>query len=144
MPGGSRNYRSSRCSQRVHRRFRVEFRDDRETLPGLGSLLGEVPDRAVRVLWAGIEAPTSLELLQDRVETRAEELGFAGEGVIFRPHVTIGRVREGERIPRADSDRLFAAPLSSSFTAERVVLYGSTMRDGGSEYRELHTAAFKG
>jgi 2'-5' RNA ligase len=111
------------------------------SLAGFGAFPG--PDR-VRVLWAGIEAPTSLELLQDRVETRAEDLGFAGEGIIFRPHVTIGRVREGERIPRADSDRLFAAPLASSFTADRVVLYGSTMRDGGAEYRELHTAAFKG
>jgi 2'-5' RNA ligase len=111
------------------------------TLTGFGAFPG--PDR-VRVLWAGIEAPTSLELLQDRIETRAEELGFAGEGIIFRPHVTIGRVREGERIPRADSDRLFATPLSASFVADRVVLYGSTMRDGGAEYRELHSATFKG
>jgi 2'-5' RNA ligase len=111
------------------------------TLTGFGAFPG--PDR-VRVLWAGVDAPAALELLQDRIETRAEELGFAGEGTIFRPHVTIGRVREGERIPRAESDRLFAAPLASSFTADRVVLYGSTLRDGGAEYTELHAAALKG
>jgi 2'-5' RNA ligase len=111
------------------------------SLSAFGAFPG--PDR-VRVLWAGVEAPSALELLQDRVETRAEELGFASEGIIFRPHVTLGRVREGERVPRAESERLFAAPLSASFTVDRVMLYESTLREGGAEYTALHTAALKG
>lgn len=111
------------------------------SLSGFGSFPG--PDR-VRVLWAAVEAPTALELLQDRVETRSEALGFAGEGIVFRPHVTLGRVREGERVPRGESDRLFATPLSASFTADRVMLYESTMREGGAEYSALHTAVLSG
>ena len=111
------------------------------SLTGFGAFPG--PDR-VRVLWAGVDAPAALELLQDRIETRAEELGFAGEGIIFRPHVTLGRVREGERVPRAESDRLFATPLAASFTADRAMLYESTMRDGGAEYSTLHTAMLRG
>jgi len=111
------------------------------SLTGFGAFPG--PDR-VRVLWAAVEAPTRLELLQDRIETRAEELGFAGEGIIFRPHVTLGRVREGERIPRGESDRLLAISLSASFTADRVMLYESTMREGGAEYTTLHTAVLSG
>lgn len=111
------------------------------SLSGFGAFPG--PDR-VRVLWAAVEAPSALELLQDRVETRAEELGFAGEGIIFRPHVTIGRVREGERLPRAETDRLFATPLSAPFTVDRAMLYSSTMRDGGAEYTVLHEAMLRG
>lgn len=111
------------------------------SLSGFGAFPG--PDR-VRVLWAAVEAPTALELLQDRIETRSEELGFAGEGIIFRPHVTIGRVREGERVPRGESDRLFATPFSAPFTADRVMLYESTMREGGAEYTALHTAVLRG
>ena len=109
------------------------------------SSFGAFPENdRVRVLWAGVDAPTALELLQDRVETRSEELGFAGEGIIFRPHVTIGRVREGERLPRAETDRLFATPLSAPFAADRVMLYESTMREGGAEYTALHTAVLHG
>ena len=111
------------------------------SLSGFGAFPG--PDR-VRVLWAGVEAPTALELLQDRVEPRAEELGFAGEGIIFRPHVTIGRVREGERLPRAETDKLFATPLTAPFSVDRVTLFASTMREGGAEYSVLHEAVLRG
>jgi 2'-5' RNA ligase len=107
------------------------------TLRGFGAF--PAADRP-RVLWAGVEAPAGLELLQDRVETRAEALGFPGEGGIFRPHVTIGRVREGERIPRVEAEALFAEPMESSFSADRVVLYESTPGPGGSTYTSLHEA----
>jgi 2'-5' RNA ligase len=97
-----------------------------------------------RVLWAGIEAPSTLEILQDRIETRAEALGFASEGVIFRPHVTIGRVREGERIVRAEAARLFATPLADQFLADEVVLYESVPGPGGAVYTPLHQAGLRG
>lgn len=111
------------------------------SLSGFGAFPGS--DR-VRVLWAAVEAPPALELLQDRVETRSEELGYAGEGILFRPHVTIGRVREAERLPRAETDRLFATPLAAPFTVDRVTLFASAMREGGAEYSELHSAALRG
>ena len=101
------------------------------------------PDRP-RVLWAGIEAPPSLEILQDRVETRAEAMDFPGEGIVFRPHVTIGRVREGERIPRAECDRLLATELTTHFSADRVVLFKSVPGPGGAVYTPLHEAMLRG
>ena len=101
------------------------------------------PDRP-RVLWAGIEAPGALELLQDRIESRAEALGFQGEGSVFRPHVTIGRVREGERVVRGESARLFATPLTDQFTADEVVLFQSVPGPGGAVYTPLHRAELRG
>ena len=101
------------------------------------------PDRP-RVLWAGLDAPSALEILQDRIETRAEGMDFPGEGVVFRPHVTIGRVREGERIPRAESDRLLATALTDQFSVDRVVLYSSVPGPGGAVYSILHEVTLGG
>jgi 2'-5' RNA ligase len=111
------------------------------SLSGFGAFPAE--DRA-RTLWAGIDAPPGLELLQDRIERRADELGFTSEGGIFRPHVTLGRVREGERVPRAEMERWSATTLSASFVADRVTLFQSTMGTGGSSYTILHEATLRG
>ncbi|MEO6067522.1 MAG: RNA 2',3'-cyclic phosphodiesterase [Gemmatimonadales bacterium] len=97
-----------------------------------------------RVLWAGIDAPPDLELLQDRIETRADGLGFPGEGGVFRPHVTIGRVREGARLPQSEVERFCAATLEAAFTADCVVLYQSTLESGGATYAPLHSAMLRG
>ncbi len=107
------------------------------TLRGFGAF--PAADRP-RVLWAGVEAPSGLELLQDRVETRADSLGFSGEGGVYRPHVTVGRVREGERIPRVEVEAFFAEAMESTFSADRVVLYESIPGPGGSTYTTLHEA----
>lgn len=108
---------------------------------GFGAFPG--PDRP-RVLWAGVDAPPALEILQDRIETRADAMDFPGEGSLFRPHVTVGRVREGERIPRAESDRLLGTSLTDTFSADRVVLYRSVPGPGGAVYSPIHEASLRG
>lgn len=110
-------------------------------LSGFGAFPGL--DRA-RTFWVGVEAPAALELLQDRIETRSDALGFAGDGGVFRPHVTIGRVREGERVLPAEVERLAATTIDASFTADRVVLYQSTMQPGGATYTSLHESTLRG
>jgi 2'-5' RNA ligase len=82
--------------------------------------------------------------MQDRIETRAEALDHPGEGTIFHPHVTIGRVREGERVPQAEVAELFAAPLQAGFTADRVVLFRSVLGPGGAQYTPIHQAKLAG
>ena len=85
--------------------------------------LGAFPSRSrPRILWVGVEAPPSLELLQDRIERGCEAIGFPPEGAPFQPHVTLGRVREGQRLPprglgrsrRVDSSRCRSWPRSWS------------------------------
>ena len=55
--------------------------------------------RRPRVLRLEISAGPDLELLQDRLERGGEQIGFAPEGRPFRPHITLGRVKEGQRLP---------------------------------------------
>ncbi len=61
------------------------------------SQLGVFPNaRRPRVLWAGIQGDlTDLAGLQVRVEEAAGRIGFAPEQRPYRPHLTLGRVREG-------------------------------------------------
>ncbi len=65
------------------------------------SQLGVFPiPRRPRVLWAGIQGDLSvLAGLQARVEEAAGRIGFAPEQRPYRPHLTLGRVREGVSPP---------------------------------------------
>jgi 2'-5' RNA ligase len=87
-----------------------------------------------RVLWAGIDAPPALELLYDRLERGGEAIGFAPEGAPFRPHVTLGRVREGHRLsPRAlEEAGRWLTPVP--FVATHLVLFESVLTQQGPRY----------
>lgn len=87
-----------------------------------------------RVLWIGIEAPPALRLLQDRLERGGEAIGFPPEGAPYRPHVTLGRVREGHRPPRRGLDAFTAAYARASFTASELVLFESVLGRQGPRY----------
>ncbi len=52
--------------------------------------------RRPRVLWLGVDGPVEyLEDLQQDVEFALQGLGFPLEGRPYRPHLTLGRVRDG-------------------------------------------------
>lgn len=90
-----------------------------------------------RILIAGLESEAPLELLVHRIERGCAELGFPVEGRPFRPHVTLGRVREGGRLPDPAVRAIEGAALPAvSFRPERVVLYESLPGPGGSRYEE--------
>jgi 2'-5' RNA ligase len=89
-----------------------------------------------RVLWIGIDAPAELTLLRERIEQGGEAIGFPPEGAPFRPHVTLGRVREGQRIPRGGLDDHQGSYTLATFVADRVVLYESVLTKQGPRYDE--------
>lgn len=92
-----------------------------------------------RILWAGFEAEAALELMVDRVERRCADLGFSPDGHPHRPHVTLGRVRDGGRLPADASAQLEREHLEGNFTADRLVLYRSHPGAGGSRFEALLT-----
>lgn len=97
--------------------------------------LGAFPTfRRPRIVWLGVEAPPALELLKDRMERLAEGIGFPPEGVPFRPHVTLGRVREGQRLPPGALERCGITASGVSFVGNSVVLYESQLTQRGPEY----------
>jgi len=100
------------------------------TCSGLGHF---PPGRMVQVIWAGVDAPGALELLQDRIERASEALGFPLEGRPFRPHVTLGRVKTGAKLSATDLEK-FPVLADIPFLADRLVLFESRPTSGGSAY----------
>jgi 2'-5' RNA ligase len=87
-----------------------------------------------RVLWVGLEAEPALELLVNRLEQRFEPLGFAKEGRPFRPHVTLGRIREGRQLPPEWLRAWETQPPQAAFTAPTLVLFESRLSPAGARY----------
>ena len=107
-------------------------------LPFTATELGAFPTLSrARVLWAGYESEPALELLVHRVEQAVIRLGYPGEGKPFHPHVTLGRVRDGARLPQEGLGAFTRERITGSFLAERLVLYESRTGPGGSRYFEV-------
>ncbi len=113
----------------------------RSAVPGTGVLplrlaeIGAFPNfRRPRIIWVGLDAPPALELLQDRLERLADAIGFAPEGAPFRPHVTLARVREGQRLPPDAPESLAGWYEPVPFLASELVLYESVLGRGGPRY----------
>jgi len=114
----------------------------RFAVPGTGPLPltlgapGAFPSpRRPRILWLGLVAPPALELLQDRFERSTEAIGFPPEGAPFHPHLTLGRLREGQRLPPDALRRLEAGYQQVPFMADQVVLYESVLGRGAPQYQ---------
>jgi len=83
-----------------------------------------------RVLHLELTHESGLEVLQERIERGGERIGFPPEGRPFQAHITLGRVREGHRLP-ADA-RAYLEGISSipAVRADRMVLFESTLGGG--------------
>jgi RNA 2',3'-cyclic 3'-phosphodiesterase len=102
--------------------------------------LGAFPTRSrPRILWVGIEGPPSLELLHDRIERGCEAIGFPPEGAPFQPHVTLGRVREGQRFPPSELENQAKGFEPVPFVAQELVLYESVLTTHGPHYESRLT-----
>ncbi|HTC23692.1 MAG TPA: RNA 2',3'-cyclic phosphodiesterase [Gemmatimonadales bacterium] len=99
------------------------------------STLGAFPTTSrPRILWLGLEAPPAVELLQHRLEQSGEAIGFPPEGAPFQPHVTLGRMREGHRLPHGWTEHADGAAERVAFLADQVVLYESVLTGDGPRY----------
>lgn len=101
---------------------------------------GCFPDRGrVRVLWAGIpELPPALLAVQQAMEQRYAELGFPRENRAFRPHLTLGRTREGASasLVRAAVEREVAFAVGR-FDVEALTVFQSILKPTGPTYITL-------
>ena len=92
------------------------------------------PKGPARVVWAGIaEPPEALIEGQARLERAFAALGFAPEHRPYRPHLTIGRVRDAgasRRIrPAVEAQGDFAG---GSFVVNELVLFQSVLEPTGA------------
>ena len=75
-----------------------------------------------------------MALLQDRLERGGEAIGFPPEGAPFQPHVTLGRVREGHRLPPGGLDDFGDVYARAPFAGGQLVLYESVLTTQGPRY----------
>ncbi|MBT4496713.1 MAG: RNA 2',3'-cyclic phosphodiesterase [Gemmatimonadetes bacterium] len=109
---------------------------------GLGEM-GCFPNpRRPRVIWVGLwDEGERLLGLQQEVERLACDHGWEREKRSFRPHLTLGRVRDRTRPPDGEWLR---DPEEFSFQVEKVLLIQSELRRSGAVYTALHTALLGG
>ena len=105
-------------------------------LEGLGAFPS--PVRA-RVLWVGLKSgEQELKELQKEVSRTLTRIGYVGEKRPFRPHLTLGRLRE-------PADVNFISEISfrsSSFFVSRMILFSSTLKPEGPIYSVLEEFQF--
>ena len=99
-------------------------------MPGLGMF----PERGrPRVLWLDLALPEPILALQAACERAAVAAGFERESRPFRSHLTLARLRDGERPGPLPLPELGEARL------ERVRLFRSELRPQGPLYTVLGT-----
>ena len=107
--------------------------------------VGAFPNmRAPRVLWAGVGGDLdALTALVECVAAAVVPLGFPQEEKPFHPHLTVARVkREHREVGRTlDVSGVFTLPVACGrVSVERVALFKSERRSGGSVYTKLWDA----
>lgn len=96
-----------------------------------------------RVVWVGLKGDLrALHKVRDAVETYITPLGFPTEDRPFRPHLTLGRVRQDAR--QQDVRRLGGIIADADFPDEaqwsptQITLFRSELTPQGALYTALH------
>jgi 2'-5' RNA ligase len=101
------------------------------------------PRGAPRVLWIGVaRGATELTELHRLVCSRVERAGLPRERRPFRPHLTIGRWRDGA--PPLDRRVLPTAPWSISQHVDSIALFRSRLLPSGAEHSVIARTSLTG
>ncbi len=99
-----------------------------------------------RVIWAGLEGDTArMSRFRDELQARLVPFGIREEDRPFRPHLTLGRFKKGERVDSrveamlAENDNL-TSPWSS---LDELALFRSDLKPGGAVYTKLNAWALQ-
>jgi 2'-5' RNA ligase len=117
-----------------------EIRDQPPITIGAAGLGAFPSRRKPRVIWIGMEGEVQrLTRIQSRVENALEPLSFVREKRPFRPHLTIGRVKDRRRLQALiDAMAELKIPEFDSFDVTEIILYKSDLRPTGAIYTKLH------
>ncbi|WP_305044401.1 RNA 2',3'-cyclic phosphodiesterase [Geoalkalibacter sp.] len=112
--------------------FHAPFRVD---IGGLGAF----PNLArPRVFWLALSPETPLLALQQRLDRGLRERGLGGEGRPFKPHLTLGRAKEGHHRSPAPL-AAFQSWRGGAWEIGELVCYQSRLSAAGA----LHTPLFQ-
>lgn len=108
---------------------------------GLGAF---PPTGRPSVLWSGLgDGRANLVALAGQVEAAMARAGFPREARPFKPHLTLGRVREGSPVPPAVLEALKSERSYGAWQVERLVLMRSDLLPAGPKYTVLSEARLR-
>jgi len=93
-----------------------------------------------RIIWVGFEESQSILVLVSQINTKLQTLGIEPEIRPYKPHLTIGRVRQ---ISNAYQNKVLDESLSSakrivnSFSVTEFKIYKSMLTPDGPKYTQL-------
>ncbi len=91
---------------------------------------------AMKMVWVGIDEPTGrLEKLYQLLEESYADIGFPKENRLFRPHLTLGRVKGGKNVRelRAAVDEIAETDFGPQ-SAEKMIVFSSELTPDGPVY----------
>lgn len=92
--------------------------------------------RFPRVLWLGIEDDGQLQQLFTQINNGLGNYGPAEKSIVFKPHLTIGRVKEFRSLDKLfELEAEFAAEDFQTANVDQVILYESFLKPGGPVYK---------
>ena len=109
--------------------------------------LGAFPNlRAPRVVWMAVHPDPRLELLHHDLEVVCGAAGYEVDGRAFRPHLTLGRVRDkiAPAGARAIADAARGVHYRGRAVARSVELMASELTPQGARYRVMASLPLKG
>lgn len=143
--------------QNIHLTARFLGDADPKLVPELKSLIDQVASRSSiatlaldklsafpdmkrpRVIWVGLSGDISrLQQSVDEIESGVQELGFPPETKSFKPHLTLGRVKDQHGIEGVMMAVQQFRVAEITVTLDRIVLFKSTLTPQGAIYERLH------
>jgi RNA 2',3'-cyclic 3'-phosphodiesterase len=99
----------------------------------------------LRMVWAGIEEATGrLTQLQEMAEKAYAGLGFKQENRLYKPHLTLGRVKTGRNVDELrEAVHEFAQTDFGVQGADELIVFSSQLEREGPTYTALATAPLK-
>jgi RNA 2',3'-cyclic 3'-phosphodiesterase len=109
--------------------------------------MGVFPDaRKPRVLWCGISGDVAkLAALQKQLDDDFAGIGFPTEDRLFRPHLTLGRIKDPHGLTGLDmAMKKHGAFAAGEFTSKELILFQSRLTPQGALYTRLAEFALGG
>lgn len=107
--------------------------------------LGMFPHREnPRVIWAGVDESDELDWLQGMISDELEYMGFESDNREFRPHLTLGRIKEIQDMEKLEA--LLDEYQDQEFQKVQVkdlFYYQSVLKPGGPVYQSLRNYKLK-
>jgi RNA 2',3'-cyclic 3'-phosphodiesterase len=139
------------CSEKLTNKIKDNLNDNAidsgKIIPFSLFGLGVFPDlKNPNVLWAGIKTDeSSINKLNQSIENFASNFGFKKEKNKFTPHLTLARIRKGNKL--SENMRQYLVENKELFLFEsafnRLALVSSTLTKEGPIYTELQSIEFK-